>query len=518
MFSWWQAAERRAYGEYQQVWLAAHMQKKLTKNFVIDIDIVDSVQTLLDPHTPLALRLSGQLLLGLVHIHSRKARYLQDDCNSARASIRVVFSSRAAIDLPDRKKKKQGGAEHVVEMEEFDELDFDIEDYSLQDLDLLKINVARDIDITQDTKSDTDIEMPRKNKKPENDDFDIPLVGDGGAEDLLNFDNPPETSFAEGPSSMLNFDDPNIDDPNNLEMPLADDLGLDIEGHAGARAGPLNDEDAREAQADAEKALEEAIKEGEQDAKDEDPDLQPKKKRQKKKRVLALDETVEISKVQMRKQIQDSSKLRCKRKRDPLVVQPKNARQRTSVTTFPIFMADQLPQGLVDQIVKKIKASIKERNKENADPGTEVPEQLPLEEQQLDDNLDNLKNHELLDPEFPNDLDISLGVGLDSTIGVGANSSFADVEHTLADHKHGEERSAVGQLENELDAEPDRDDSGERKAADRLAKMYHFLDNKMDNRDEISFRNLVGRASRKAAAGVFHGKSSHFRMYVKRKY
>lgn len=39
----------------------------------------------------MALRLSGQLLLGVVRIYSRKARYLLDDCNDALVRIKMAF-------------------------------------------------------------------------------------------------------------------------------------------------------------------------------------------------------------------------------------------------------------------------------------------------------------------------------------------------------------------------------------------------------------------------------------------
>lgn len=39
---------------------------------------------------PLALRLSGQLLLGVVRIYSRKAKYLLDDCTDALLKIKMV--------------------------------------------------------------------------------------------------------------------------------------------------------------------------------------------------------------------------------------------------------------------------------------------------------------------------------------------------------------------------------------------------------------------------------------------
>lgn len=40
----------------------------------------------------MALRLSGQLLLGVVRIYSRKAKYLLDDCNEALLKIKMVRS------------------------------------------------------------------------------------------------------------------------------------------------------------------------------------------------------------------------------------------------------------------------------------------------------------------------------------------------------------------------------------------------------------------------------------------
>lgn len=38
----------------------------------------------------MALRLSGQLLLGVTRIYSRKARYLLEDCNEALVKIKMV--------------------------------------------------------------------------------------------------------------------------------------------------------------------------------------------------------------------------------------------------------------------------------------------------------------------------------------------------------------------------------------------------------------------------------------------
>jgi hypothetical protein len=46
----------------------------------------------------MALRLSGQLLLGVVRIYSRKAKYLLDDCNEALLKIKMVLSNTFLLD------------------------------------------------------------------------------------------------------------------------------------------------------------------------------------------------------------------------------------------------------------------------------------------------------------------------------------------------------------------------------------------------------------------------------------
>jgi cohesin complex subunit SCC1 len=48
----------------------------------------------------LALRTSGHLLLGVVRIYSRKAKYLLADCNDAIIKMKMVFRP-GAVDLPE---------------------------------------------------------------------------------------------------------------------------------------------------------------------------------------------------------------------------------------------------------------------------------------------------------------------------------------------------------------------------------------------------------------------------------
>lgn len=44
----------------------------------------------MNPEAPLALRLSGQLLLGVVRIYNRQLVYLYEDCNDTLAKLQQV--------------------------------------------------------------------------------------------------------------------------------------------------------------------------------------------------------------------------------------------------------------------------------------------------------------------------------------------------------------------------------------------------------------------------------------------
>jgi cohesin complex subunit SCC1 len=78
-------------GPLARVWLAANMERKLSKKDCVQSNLDDSIQMLVDQNSaPMALRLSGQLLLGVVRIYRRKAGYLLDDCNEALLKIKMV--------------------------------------------------------------------------------------------------------------------------------------------------------------------------------------------------------------------------------------------------------------------------------------------------------------------------------------------------------------------------------------------------------------------------------------------
>ncbi|SPQ17890.1 fb3f1193-6e8f-47fa-873f-6c95fc617d59 [Thermothielavioides terrestris] len=97
----WSGTLLSATGPLAKAWLSANQERKITKVQILQHNLQDSVDAIIAPNdAPLALRLSGQLLLGVARIYSRKARYLLDDCNEALIKIKMAFRSAGNHDIP----------------------------------------------------------------------------------------------------------------------------------------------------------------------------------------------------------------------------------------------------------------------------------------------------------------------------------------------------------------------------------------------------------------------------------
>lgn len=71
-------------GPMANIWLAANWDRKLSKAQILHTNLVETVSDLVGGDLPpMALRLSGQLLLGVCKIYGRQARYLLEDCGEA---------------------------------------------------------------------------------------------------------------------------------------------------------------------------------------------------------------------------------------------------------------------------------------------------------------------------------------------------------------------------------------------------------------------------------------------------
>jgi len=427
--------------------VAAHLKKKLTKSFVIEIDISENVKTLLDPKIPLSIRLSGQLLLGLVHVYSRKAKYLQDDCSSAMIAAKVALRPKASIDLPST---KEANSSSITLAEDYDDLllDLEFEDVTLDDLEVLKRNVARHVDITQESKalpkslndSESDVEQQRKADASVDIDFDINLGLE--AEGFLDFDAEQRPEDHDQ-TSLINFEDPNetlfeaAQDPKEAEDLLDVDLPPEVLPY--------------------DHAIEEV------------KIVRPKKRN---RRVAAMDEVIEVPSKAIRARLADHQIPKRGTQVAEMVRCPKRARNdKYAKSPFAFYLGDEIAATLRRKISNQIKKAVRKSSME-ADGGLSEKAPDQMDESELKHRHDDLDaDHLLLEQSFqevPATLDVDAAASLES--------------------KEGEDETA----------------DSESAQADRMLKMYHFVRRQMGDREETSFKELVGPASRKAAAGIFH--------------
>ncbi|CAK4570169.1 unnamed protein product [Aphanomyces euteiches] len=113
-------------GPLGQVWLAAHWDKKLTKATITAADVGQAADSIANPVVPLALRVSGHLLLGVTRIYSRKVNYLFTDCSEALVKIKMAFRP-GVVDMPEQQVTANPSSINVSSFGEFDvQISYDI--------------------------------------------------------------------------------------------------------------------------------------------------------------------------------------------------------------------------------------------------------------------------------------------------------------------------------------------------------------------------------------------------------
>ncbi|XP_055122109.2 double-strand-break repair protein rad21-like protein 1 isoform X2 [Symphalangus syndactylus] len=107
-------------GPLAKIWLAAHWEKKLTKAHVFECNLEITIEKILSPKVKIALRTSGHLLLGVVRIYNRKAKYLLADCSEAFLKMKMTFRP-GLVDLP--KENFEASYNAITLPEEFHDFD-----------------------------------------------------------------------------------------------------------------------------------------------------------------------------------------------------------------------------------------------------------------------------------------------------------------------------------------------------------------------------------------------------------
>jgi cohesin complex subunit SCC1 len=77
-------------GPLAKIWLAAHWDKKLTRNEVRAIDLNQTIVQIVQPVVPIALRTSGELLIGVVRVYALKVKQLLKDATDATVLLRAT--------------------------------------------------------------------------------------------------------------------------------------------------------------------------------------------------------------------------------------------------------------------------------------------------------------------------------------------------------------------------------------------------------------------------------------------
>lgn len=85
-----------------KVWIAAHWDKKLTKADIRLVNLSETVVNLIQPSVPIALRTSGELMLGVVKIFSLKVRFLLQEAQASTTRLRevTIVGATANITMP----------------------------------------------------------------------------------------------------------------------------------------------------------------------------------------------------------------------------------------------------------------------------------------------------------------------------------------------------------------------------------------------------------------------------------
>ncbi|XP_037431505.1 sister chromatid cohesion 1 protein 1-like [Triticum dicoccoides] len=107
-----------------QIWMAATLHAKINRKRLDKLDIIKICEEILNPSVPMALRLSGILMGGVVIMYERKVKLLYDDVSRLLIEINEAWKIRPAVDhtvLPKGKAQAKYEAvtlpENAVDME-----------------------------------------------------------------------------------------------------------------------------------------------------------------------------------------------------------------------------------------------------------------------------------------------------------------------------------------------------------------------------------------------------------------
>ncbi|NWH22618.1 RD21L protein, partial [Grus americana] len=157
-------------GPLAKIWLAAHWEKKVTKAHIFECNLETTVEKIISPKFTIALRTSGHLLLGVVRIYHRKAKYLLADCSEALTKMKTAFRP-GLVDLPQ--ENFEAAYQSITLPEEFHDFETPLPDLNAIDVAehfTLNQSRAEDITLTEDYESNIllcDRNFGERNEEPD---------------------------------------------------------------------------------------------------------------------------------------------------------------------------------------------------------------------------------------------------------------------------------------------------------------------------------------------------------------
>nr|XP_019962316.1 PREDICTED: double-strand-break repair protein rad21 homolog isoform X1 [Paralichthys olivaceus] len=290
-------------GPLAKIWLAAHWERKLTKAHVFECNLEETIQDLISPKMKIGLRTFGHLLLGVVRIYSRKAKYLFADCNDALVQMKMVFRP-GLTDMPV--EGLEASLTAITLIEDFTSFDAQLPPLSNIDVvDHFALNQGRTEEITlkedfgNDTLTLVDVEGESNNHQNALLDMSFHSLtqqGDAFGDEDRVFDLLDFLTHSSDHIESTNFisEEPHNETPENSPLDYQQDVdSIDpVEGETSTlnETSLLNNEAAF--------ALEPVTA---------TPNLE--KKREKRKRKLVVDKSKELSNKFIREQLLDYSDL-----------------------------------------------------------------------------------------------------------------------------------------------------------------------------------------------------------------
>ncbi|XP_013610020.1 PREDICTED: sister chromatid cohesion 1 protein 1 isoform X1 [Brassica oleracea var. oleracea] len=107
-----------------QIWMAATLHAKINRKKLNKLDIIQICEEILNPSVPMALRLSGILMGGVVIVYERKVKLLFDDVTRLLVEINGAWRTKAVPDPTLLPKGRTHARKEAVTLPEKDEADF----------------------------------------------------------------------------------------------------------------------------------------------------------------------------------------------------------------------------------------------------------------------------------------------------------------------------------------------------------------------------------------------------------